>query len=172
MPICSHRFQTGKIINLRHVISLTLLVFGLKYGARAELDHGGTSDAYDHPLQGRILVIEDLTVNVIELLGCELDIDPLFFAMHLHTIHRTGTRHQIPDEAALPSRVRHKDYINLSYQRPVVCETVGCGEKWIRNSAVDRKLVLLRSTTLALAAHCASVIKIRRSNGIWIGKCL
>ncbi len=136
---------------------------------KAELSHGNNPDPHSHPLQGRILVIEDLTIDIIELLGSELDIDPLFFAMHLHTIHRTGTRHQIPDEAALPSRVRCKDYINLSYQRPVVCETIGSGEKWIRNSAVDRKLVQLRSTTIALAAHCASVIKISRSNAPWIG---
>jgi hypothetical protein len=127
---------------------------------------------YDHqyPLQGRILVMEDLTVDVIELLGAGLDIDPLFFAMHLHTVHRTGMRHQMPDEATLPSRLRSNDYINISYHRPVTCENVDfSGGKWIRDAAVDRKVVLLRSTTIALASHCASVIKVKRSNGFWIG---
>ena len=128
-------------------------------------------ESYGQALQGRLLVLEDLTVSVIELLGSELDIDPLFFAMHLHTLHRTGTQHQIPDEAALPSRLRSKNYINISYQRPVICEGPSTSSgKWVRNSAVDRKLVLLRSTTIALAAHVASVITIRRNSGIWIGE--
>jgi len=122
-----------------------------------------------HPLQGRILVIEDMTVGILELLGAELDIDPLFFAMHLHTVHRTGMRHQMPDEATLPSRLRSSDYINISYHRPVTCDNVdGSGGKWIRDAAVDRKVVLLRSTTIALASHCASVIKVKHSNGFWI----
>jgi hypothetical protein len=127
---------------------------------------------YDHhqrPLQGRILVMEDVTVDVLKLLGAELDIDPFFFAMHLHTVHRTGMRHQMPDEATLPSRLRSNDYINISYHRPVICDNMGAsGGKWIRDAAVDRKVVLLRSTTIALASHCASVIKVRRGNGFWI----
>jgi hypothetical protein len=124
---------------------------------------------YQHPLQGRILVMEDLTVDIVELLGTELDIDPLFFAMHLHTVHRTGMHHQMPDEATLPSRLRSNDYINISYHRPVTCDNAHlAGGKWIRDASVDRKVVLLRSTTIALASHCASVIKVQRSNGFWI----
>jgi len=130
----------------------------------------GDEDKNGHsPLQGRILVLEDLTANLIELLGSELDLDPLFFAMHLHTLHRAGTRHQIPDEAALPSRLRSKNYINISYQRPVICESRGVsGGKWVRDTAVERKLVMLRSTTIALAAHVTSVLTIRKRSGIWI----
>lgn len=127
-----------------------------------ELDH-------QYPLQGRILIMEDLTVDVVELLGAELDIDPLFFAMHLHTVHRTGMRHQMPDEATLPSRLRSNDYINISYHRPLTCDNADFpAGKWIRDAAVDRKVVLLRSTTIALASHCASVVKVQRSNGFWI----
>ncbi|RYN81861.1 hypothetical protein AA0117_g2404 [Alternaria alternata] len=89
--------------------------------------------------------------------------------MHLHTVHRTGMRHQMPDEATLPSRLRSNDYINISYHRPVTCDNVGVsGGKWIRDAAVDRKVVLLRSTTIALASHCASVIKVRRGKDFWI----
>ncbi len=43
-------------------------------------------------LQGRIIIVEDLTQDVIELLGSRLDIDPLFFALHLHTTHRTSMK--------------------------------------------------------------------------------
>jgi hypothetical protein len=124
---------------------------------------------YSHPFQGRIIILEDLTVDVVEILGAELDIDPLFFAMHLHTVHRTGMRHQMPDEATLPSRLRSNEYINISYHRPFTCDNEDFpAGKWIRDAAVDRKVVLLRSTTIALASHCASIIKIQRSNGFWI----
>jgi hypothetical protein len=132
-------------------------------------DHRTHDLDQQHPLQGRILIMEDLTVDVVELLGAELDIDPLFFAMHLHTVHRTGMRHQMPDEATLPSRLRSNDYINISYHRPLTCDNAdSTSGKWIRDASVDRKVVLLRSTTIALASHCASVIKVQRSNGFWI----
>ena len=109
-----------------------------------------------------------MTVDVIELLGAGLDVY-LFFAMHLHTVHRTGMRHQMPDEAILPSRLRSNDYIDISCHRPVTCDNVDfSGGKWKRDAAVDCKVVLLRSTTIALASHCASVIKVKRSNAFWI----
>lgn len=90
------------------------------------------------------MIIEDLTVDVIELLGCELDIDPLFLAMHLHTVYRTGMRHQTPDETTLPSRLHAHDYINISYHHPVMCDDVyPFGGRMIRDAAIDRKLVFL-----------------------------
>jgi hypothetical protein len=125
----------------------------------------------NNPLQGRILIIEDPTVDVIELLGVELDIDPLFFALHLHTTHRTGMRNPTPDEATLPSRLRSKDYINISYHRPVTCrEGDHSNGRFIRNTAIDRKLVFLRSTAIGLAQHRASVIKVQHPDGFWLGK--
>ncbi|KAH7076772.1 hypothetical protein BKA63DRAFT_510725 [Paraphoma chrysanthemicola] len=151
---------------VRHVADVDCLWGELHGKAEYEL-HSPTED-WSRPLQGRVLVLEDLTVGAIEVLGSELDLDPLFFAMHLHTLHRTGSKHQIPDEATLPSRLRSKNYINISYQRPVFCEgREASGGKWVRDAAVDRKLVLLRSTTIALAAHVLSIIVVQR-NDIWI----
>ncbi|KAF2792117.1 hypothetical protein K505DRAFT_376286 [Melanomma pulvis-pyrius CBS 109.77] len=124
---------------------------------------------HDHPLQGRILIIEDLTKDVVELLGSTLEIDPLFFAMHLHTIHRTGMRQQTPDEAILPSRLLDQNYMNFSYHRPITCDALApFGGRLMRDTAIDRKLVFLRSTTIGLAQHCASVIKFELNNGFWI----
>jgi len=121
------------------------------------------------PLQGRILIIEDLTKDVVELLGSTLEIDPLFFAMHLHTNHKTGMRQQTPDEATLPSRLINQNYMNFSYHRPITCESVDpFGGRLLRDTSIDRKLVFLRSTTIGLAQHCASVIKIQRK-GFWLG---
>ncbi|KAH8698175.1 hypothetical protein GQ44DRAFT_633179 [Phaeosphaeriaceae sp. PMI808] len=143
----------------------------LPYELHRKSEHSsqGQENDYSHPIQGRVLIIEDLTVNVIELLGSELDIDPLFFAMHLHTVQRTGMRHQMPDEATLPSRLRSNDYINVSYHRPVICDNTDLsGGKWVRDTAVNRKVVLLRSTEIALASHSTSIIKVKRSKDFWI----
>lgn len=123
-----------------------------------------------YELLGKIFVIEDLTKDVIELLGTELDIDPLFFAMHLHTPHRTGMRHQTPDEATLPSRLPSQGFTNISYHRSVTSEQVyPLGGRLLRDTVIDRKLVFLRSTTIGLAQHCASVIRTNGRAGFWIG---
>jgi hypothetical protein len=121
-------------------------------------------------LQGRILIIEDLTVEMMQLLGSELDLDPLFLATHLHTVHRTGMRHQTPDDATLPSRLYGKDYVNISYHQPVSSKvSYPSGSKFSLDTAIDRKLVFLRATSIGLVQHRASIIKIQRSPGFWLG---
>lgn len=126
----------------------------------------------DRSLQGRILVIEDLTADVIELLGSSLDIDPLFFALHLHTTSRNDMLSQTPDEATLPSRLVSQDYMNTTYHRPLMCEKMpSARERLVRDMSVKRKLVFIRSTTIGLAQHCVSVIKVNKSSSFWIGMC-
>ncbi|KAF2262814.1 hypothetical protein CC78DRAFT_448030, partial [Lojkania enalia] len=101
-----------------------------------------------------ILIIEDLTKSVIELLATELEIDPLFFAMHLHTIQRAGMQSQAPDQATLPSRLLPLEYINISYHRAVTSDTLTpFGGKLVRDTVLDRKLVFLQSTNIGLAQH-------------------
>lgn len=155
----------------RQIIDVDYLPDELHSNAKAS--HKDKDDLQDlnHPLQGRILIIEDLTVDVVERLGIELDIDPLFFALHLHTTHRTGMRNPTPDEATLPSRLRSKDYINISYHRPVTCRDGDLSNgRFVRDIAIDRKLVFLRSTKIGLAQHRASVIKVQHPDGFWLGK--
>jgi hypothetical protein len=124
---------------------------------------------HESDLLGRVLIIEDLTRDLIELLGSELDIDPLFFAMHLHTAHRRGMRTQTPDEATLPSRIPFQSYTNVSYHRTVTSDTVDPhGERLLRDTVIDRKLVFLRSTTVGLAQHCASILRVKRKGCFWI----
>ncbi|KAF2731814.1 hypothetical protein EJ04DRAFT_578802 [Polyplosphaeria fusca] len=127
------------------------------------------SERREKALQGRILVIEDLSKEIIELLGSVLDIDPLFFALHLHTVRRTSSRYQTPDEATLPSRLLSQDFTNVSYHRAVVSDTaVPYKGRFLRTSKVGRKLVFLRSTQIALAQHGASVIRIKNRKGPWL----
>lgn len=121
-------------------------------------------------LQGRIIIVEDLSKDVVELLGTMLDIDPLFFALHLHTIQRTSSRHQTPDEATLPSRIQSQDFINVSYHRTVTSDSeVPYAGKFLRDTTINRKLVFLRSTSIGLAQHCASVIRIKNRKSPWLG---
>lgn len=139
---------------------------------KVESNHKEDHKYVDSPLQGRILVIEDPTVNVVELLGSQLDIDPLFLALHIHVTHRTGMQHPTPDDATLPSRLLSKDFINISYHRPVICDERDLSKgKFVRDTIIDRKLVFLRSTAIGLMHHRVSVIKVQCRNGFWLGKC-
>lgn len=122
-------------------------------------------------LQGRILIIEDLSKEIVEILGTLLKIDPLFFALHLHTTQRTSSHHQTPDEATLPSRLLTQSYANISYHRVMISDQ-GAPEhgRYLRSTTIDRKLVFLRSTNIALAQHCASVMRIKNRTGPWLGR--
>jgi hypothetical protein len=124
-------------------------------------------------LQGRILVIEDLSREIVEILGTVLHIDPLFFALHLHTVQRTSSHYQTPDEATLPSRLLTQDYANVAYHRVVISETEApISSKFLRKTTINRKLIFLRPTSIALAQHCASIIRIKDRTGPWLGRLL
>lgn len=119
--------------------------------------------------QGRILIIENITKDVVELLGSELSIDPLFFALHLHTARRIGMGSQPPDDANLPSRLFARDYVNLCYHRSVTSDIAnGQRKRFLMNRAVDRKLIFLSYTNIGLAQHCASVMKLKLKSGFWL----
>lgn len=123
----------------------------------------------DCQFHGRILIIEDLTAEIIQLLGSELDLDPLFLATHLHTVHRTGMRHQTPDDATLPSRLRGRDYLNVSYHQPVSSDVpYPSGSRFSLDTAIDRKLVFLRATNIGLVQHRVSIIKLRQNSSFWL----
>lgn len=156
---------------VRSLIDLDYLGHELRDKPSKERDRSNFALHEGRSLQGRILVIEDLTKEVIELLGSELDIDPLFFAMHLHTVHRTGRQHQTADEATLPSRLSSSNYTNVLYHRAVTSSNISpYGGRLVRDTIIDRKLVFLRSTTIGLAQHCTSVIRTKSKSSFWIGK--
>lgn len=154
-----------KIKDTDHLVS--------EFSRGKESDQKSSNTSTDHQLHGRLLIIEDLTVEVVVALGTELDIDPLFLAKHIHTAHRTGMQHQTPDDATLPSRLPESDYVNISYHEPVVCSnTFPSGAKFVTNAAIKRKLVFLRGTGIGLAQHRASVIKVARKDRFWLGEYL
>src|SRR2546430_265356 len=64
-------------------------------------------------LLGRILVIEDLDKDIIEIIGSSLEVDPLFFASHLQASRAEVTAvNPFP-----PSKVIGRDFIHASYRR-------------------------------------------------------
>lgn len=126
---------------------------------------------HESPLQGRIFIIEDLTKEVVELLGSRLDVDPLFFAMHLHVDQRRGLKHHAPSEATLPTRLLDQNYINMSYHRSVMTDSPHDQKaRYLRNTAINRKLVLIPSSNLGLVQHCASIIRTKQKYSFWTGR--
>lgn len=129
-----------------------------------------SDDDRHNPLQGRIFIIEDLTKELIELLGSKLDVEPLFFAMHLHVDQRRGLEHHVPSEATLPTRLLDQNYINMSYHRSVATNSPHNQKaRYLRDTAINRKLVLIPHSNLGLVQHCASIIRTKQKRRFWIG---
>ncbi|OJD31448.1 mg2+ transporter zinc transport protein [Diplodia corticola] len=122
-------------------------------------------------LRGRILVVEDLTRDVVEVLGSSLHVDPLFFASHLHSPWPNVST-QTPDMALLPSRRRTDRYINIHYHRTIVFKDTELQmRELLRTSNVRRKVVLLPKTKgvrIGLAQHSCSILKTFLPNKSWI----
>lgn len=60
---------------------------------------------FSENLLGRIFIVEDLAADVIELLGSSFEINPLFFASHLHAARSEKTA-MVPDVRLLPSAAK------------------------------------------------------------------
>lgn len=123
--------------------------------------------------RGRMLIIQDLTIEVVEILGSALDIDPLFFAAHLHSPWPDIST-QTPETAMLPSRIMSNPYINMHYHRTIKFDDIEIPKrKLFRNSNVHRKVMVLPKTKgvrLGLAQHCCSVFKSSNFGEQWTCK--
>src|SRR5947207_10906980 len=70
-------------------------------------------------LLGQMLVVEDLTIDAIETLGSSLQIDPLFFAIHLFA-SRTENSTAKGYAYTLSSAARLRDCLTIRYAQPIV----------------------------------------------------
>lgn len=115
----------------------------------------------------RLLIVEDLSKEVVETLGSSLNIDPLFFALHIHSPKKTLDT-QTPDLATLPSRTRPRKYINIQYHRTVVFENaVPPANMLFRDANLDRKVIVLPwagTKRIGLAQHCVSVLHTKEND--------
>lgn len=113
-------------------------------------------------LKGRILIVEDISRDIMEFLGSSLAIDPFFFASHVHTPYR-GINMQTPNLAALPSRSRHRHYLNTHYHRPVELPERSDYLRQVHNVRamnIGRKLAILpptHGTSIGLIQHVLSI---------------
>lgn len=121
---------------------------------------------------GRILIIEDLTVEIIELLGASLNIDPLFFASHIYgpTVEITASK---PSSAILPSKSKSLDFLSLQYQRTIEFDDVVPSKKVFREINVPRKVAILpptKRTSIGLVQYGCSVLSTRTRSNTWISE--
>ena len=123
-------------------------------------------------LCGRLLIVEDVSSDVVETLGFLLEIDPLFFASHIDTfqIDIATTR---PSTVTLPSTMRSQYFLNFHYHRVIEFENLESKKILHRDMNVPRKVKILpplQGSNIGLARHCCSTLKTEGKDGLWIGK--
>lgn len=123
-------------------------------------------------LCGRLLIVEDVSSDVVETLGSLLNIDPLFFASHMDTaeVDIKKTRLQT---AILPSTRMSHNFLNLQYHRVIEFGNLNSDQTIFRNMNLSRKVKILsqfKGVNVGLARHCCSIMRTQGNHGLWIGK--
>ena len=123
-----------------------------------------------HALQGRLLIIEDLSREVIELGGSALDIDPFFFAFQVDVLEPDIAAGR-PGTASLPSRFKSKDALTVDYHHVLEFNEVR-ERTLVRDANVPRKVKILapiQGTNIGLARCCCSILQTIGKDGLWLG---
>ncbi len=123
-------------------------------------------------LLGRMLIVEDLSPDVIELLGSSLEIDPLFFASHLHAARSENTTKQ-PDVRLLPSASKHLKFLSTIYHRPLTFAANGIPIRLRCDANVRRKVgswQVSKDMSVGLTQRCFSTLISIPEDGTWLGK--
>ena len=127
-------------------------------------------------LRGRIMIVEDLTRDVIEQLGSQLNIDPYFFASHLD-VFQPDISTPRPYLSKLPSMARTRDSLFLHYHRVLEVDSLTCQSTLVQAMNVPRKVKLLPPTKgvstglarrIGFARHCCSVLRTSGKDGLWL----
>ena len=121
---------------------------------------------------GRMLIVEDLTADVIELLGSSLDIDPLFFASHLHMTRSDKTTER-PDVRLLPSASRWTKFVSVIYHRPLTVNGMSVPKKLISDTNVRRKVGFHQSgnqPAVGMMQAAFTALMIAKTGKSWFGK--
>ncbi|KAH0536595.1 hypothetical protein FGG08_006553 [Glutinoglossum americanum] len=125
-------------------------------------------------LLGRMLIVEDLTADLVELLGSSLEIDPLFFASHLHTSRSRKTA-KLPDTRLLPSAAKHLKFLSATYHRPISFAADPVPGKLLCDANVWRKVGAWpapNSVSVGYAMRVFSTLVNFNNSGIWFGLAL
>ncbi|KAI9170751.1 Vacuolar protein sorting-associated protein [Paramyrothecium foliicola] len=143
-----------------HVISDAIRVFTTK-----------PDSAQKQTREGHLLLIENIDRRTISKLGCELSVDPLFFASHVHSPWRNMLA-ATPSHSELPSMRRGRSFASFNYHRIYIFPNLDDGDsKLLRRSNIRRKVYVLPSMQgkrLGIAQHCCSVLVLTRGRS-WVG---
>lgn len=124
---------------------------------------------------GRVLVVENPSANIIETLGSYLNIDPIFFASHLHAPSPNAAS-QTPQTALLPSQLKDQNFTAHHYHRVLSFDRqVSLTTKLFRKANCPRKVVILpqtRDVCIGIAQHCCSIYQISAGCQPWSCMCV
>jgi hypothetical protein len=132
-----------------------------------------TASSLSKEIPGRLLIVEDLTKDVVELLGSSLDIDPLYFASHIDGPYMTIESSK-PCSAILPSQMKKQNFFTIQYHGTIDFGRNAAGlRRLLNDSNVPRKVMVLppaQGTHIGLAQHSCSVLKTNVMGNRWLGK--
>jgi hypothetical protein len=131
-----------------------------------------SADEENEDLLGRILIVEDLTAAIIELLGSSLEIDPLFFASHLHAARSEKTAQQ-PDVRLFPSTTKSLKFLCASHHRPLTFVGKNIPRRVVCDANVRRKascFSAFKGIGVGISQHLFSAFMSRKEGRAWVGK--
>ncbi|KAI0164214.1 hypothetical protein GGR52DRAFT_110525 [Hypoxylon sp. FL1284] len=119
----------------------------------------------------RLYVVEDLSRDVVELLGSKLDIDPLFFREHINDYTWNNIRDPWVDLPDLDIVSRTRPYFCLTYLQPRYFETLESCKKAQRQAGlfnVLRRLDVDHAHRSLFDKEGAAVALVRSKMSLWV----
>jgi hypothetical protein len=122
-------------------------------------------------LLGRILIVEDLTKDVIEMIGSSLEVDPLFFAAFLHNarVELTTRKSAV---SILPSKARDLDFVTIKYLRALDFGMTSSPGKLLSDANVRRKVSIrpLNGACVgSVQGHFSTLARVNKGE-VWLGE--
>jgi hypothetical protein len=141
------------------------------------LDFSGLAGVLQDPhaksgnLLGRILIVEDLTKDVIEIIGSSLEVDPLFFAAFLHNTRAELTTRK-SGVSILPSKARHLDFVTIKYLRALEFDIMASSGKLLSDANVRRKVsvIPMNGACVGLVQGHFSILARGDGDEVWLGE--
>jgi hypothetical protein len=122
-------------------------------------------------LLGRILIVEDLTKDVIEIIGSSLEVDPLFFAACLHN-SRVELTTRKPCVSIPPSKARDLDFATIKYLRALEFGIVASPGKLLSDANVRRKVSVIPMNDACVGfvqGQCSTLVRVNKGE-VWLGE--
>lgn len=130
-------------------------------------------DPHSSRTHGQLLLIENIDRQTISELGCKLNIDPMFFASHVHALARDMEAGS-PSFCELPSRRKRRGFASFNYHRTFIFPELGPDDYLLlRALNIRRKVAVLppiQGKRIGIAQHCCSTLVVPRRHRDWLGE--